>query len=285
MKKAILLIGCISLGWGLSGTAVYADASLRVQPLQYQESLQKGERKKGFIDVSNPMSQPAKVTFTVEGFRQIDNDGNLAFYPDEQLRRGIQLDYDAFEIPAKKSLRLYFAVDGTKLPTGDVFAAIFAQTIADAGSASPSVRIGSLLLLTNQTPSAHKAEVTALTAPVLQIGSTLSGRVAVKNTAQANTSSGFFPTVTISLWPFGPTTSIKGPLVFAGNTRQVLFNMPSNQLGIYRLSAAVGDSHKTRWVVIITGTWRWVCVALLGLGVALLALRLAIRQHRRQLQK
>jgi hypothetical protein len=285
MKKLALLIGLIGLAWSMMETPVYADASLRVQPLQYQESLQKGERKKGFIDVSNPMSQAVKVKFTVEGFRQIDNTGNLAFYPDEQLRQGIQLDYDAFEIPAKKSLRLYFVVDGTKLPTGDVFAAIFAQTIAEAGSASPSVRIGSLLLLTNQTPSAHEAEVVALTAPLLQLGSTLNGQVAIKNSAKANTSSGFFPTLTISLWPFGPTTSIKGPLVFAGNTRQVPFSLPSNQLGVYKLSASVGGSRQERWVVVVTGMWRWVGMALIGLVLAMLALRLAMRQYRRQLQK
>jgi hypothetical protein len=285
MKKIALLIGFIGLAWGMTEAPVYADASLRVQPLQYQESLRKGERKKGFIDVSNPTSQAVKVKFAVEGFRQIDNDGNLAFYPDEQLRKGIQLDYDAFEIPAKKSLRLYFIADGTKLPTGDVFAAIFAQTIAEAGGASPSVRIGSLLLLTNQTPSEHKAEVGALTAPILQIGSTLNGRVAIKNSARANTSSGFFPTVTISLWPFGSTTSIKGPLVFANNTRQVSFNLPSNQLGIYKLSASVGSSRQERWVIVITGMWRWVGVAIVGLALAILALRFAIRQHRRELRK
>jgi len=285
MKQRLLIIAFIGLLSCMTGTSVYADASLRVQPLQYRESLQKGERKKGFIDVSNPMSQSAKVKFTVEGFRQIDNKGNLTFYADEQLRQGIQLDYDVFEIPAKKALRLYFVADGTKLPTGDVFAAIFAQTVAETGSASPSVRLGSLLLLTNQTPAAHNAKVTALSVPVLQIGSTLDGQVSIKNSAPANTSNGFFPTITISLWPFGPSNSVKGPLVFAGNTRHVAFHLPSNQIGVYRLSASINGSHQERWVVAITGIWRWVGIAAIVMALAIVALRVAIQQHRRHIQR
>jgi hypothetical protein len=261
----LIIVGVVCFG----GSSAYADSSLRIQPLQYEESLQKGEHKKGFVDVSNPLPQSTKVMFSVEGFRQIDNKGNLTFYTDDQLRQGIQLDYDTFEIPAKKTLRLYFIIDGTKLPSGDVFAAIFAQTVADANvTALPSVRVGSLLILTNGTPAARDAAVVQLTTPLLQIGPTLNGQISIKNTASPQTSNGFFPHVTIRLWPFGPQYDIKGSFVYAGNTREVAFHEANSMFGVYKVSVTVGASHKERWVLLITGMWRWIVPALVVVAVA-----------------
>ncbi|MEO7904923.1 MAG: hypothetical protein ABIR91_03970, partial [Candidatus Saccharimonadales bacterium] len=179
-------------------SSVEAEASLQVQPLQYVETLKKAERKKGFIDVTNPQPVEVGIELDVQGFRQVDNDGNLSFYDDQQLRDAIQLDYASIRIPAHRTLRLYFAVDGTKLPVGDVFAVIFAKIVNDRRTgAEPSVQVGTLLLLTNQTPGARQARVTSLQAPLLQFGSTLRGQVTLQNTAPANTSSGFFPEFTV----------------------------------------------------------------------------------------
>jgi hypothetical protein len=280
MKKRALLIGCVSLGWVLTGTSAYADASLRVQPLQYQESLQKGERKKGFIDVSNPMSQVTKVKFTVEGFRQIDADGNLAFYPDEQLRQGIQLDYKEIEVPAKKTLRLFFIVDGAKLPTGDVFAAIFAQTTPDQEVMMPAVRVGSLLILTNGTPGVRQAKIESLTMPLLQFGNSIRGEVKVKNTAPVSSASGFFPEITLRTWPFGSAQIVKSPLIYAGNSRTISFNQPSNQVGVYKMTASYGASYSDRWVIVVTGIWRWLLPVILLAGLSGFSLRKTIYRRR-----
>ena len=262
---------------------VAAEGSLQVQPLQNEASLQKGERKKGFIDVTNPRPVDTKVKFSVAGFKQVDTAGNLSFYDSEQLRAGIGLDYDEYTIPAHKTLRLFYIIDGTKLPTGDVFAAIFAQTINElTGSASSSVRVGSLLILTNGTPGARQAEVTKINAPWLQTGSDVNGKLIIKNTAPSDSSSGFFPDITIGLWPFGQTTSIKGPLVFAGNSREAKFSLPSNQLGIYKLTASYGESKKTQWMLVITGVWRWVVLVLVTiLPAAIFSSILYVRRRRR----
>ena len=265
---------------------VAAEGSLQVQPLQNEASLQKGERKKGFIDVTNPRPVDAKVKFSVAGFKQVDTTGNLSFYDSEQLRAGIGLDYEVYTIPAHKTLRLFYIIDGTKLPTGDVFAAIFAQTINEStGSASSSVRIGSLLILTNGTPGARQAEVTKIDALWLQTGSDVSGKLTIKNTAPADSSSGFFPDITIGLWPFGQTTSIKGPLVFAGNSREAKFSLPSNQLGIYKLTASYGESKKTQWMLVITGVWRWVVLVLVTILPAAIFSSILYTRRRRRIKK
>lgn len=266
----------------LDGSSVLADSSLQLQPLQYIETLRDGERKRAYVDVMNPTPQPVEVKFNVQAFKQIDSNGTLAFYDDQKITNGILLDYSKIEIPAKKTLRLYFIVDGSKLPTGDVFAAIFAQTDPGVTSGTPSVRIGTLLILTNGTPSVHHAEIVKLQVPWLQIGTTVTGIVAVKNTAPKAASSGFFPVVNVAVWPFGETASVKGPLLFAGNTRELTFNESSNKFGVYKISARYGTSQKSQWVVLVTGFWRWVIVSVIGLAlVGWLGYDLVRRRHGR----
>jgi hypothetical protein len=241
----------------LTAPLVHAEPTLGLQPLQYTETLKKGERKKAFIDITNPSSQPATVQFTSQAFRQVDDKGTLSFYDDDKIRSGILLDYSEMEIPAKKTLRLYFIVDGAKLPTGDVFAVIFAQTKPVETTSVPAVRVGTLLILTNGTPGARQATVESLTTPLLQIGDRVTGEIKIKNTAPASTASGFFPQITISMWPFGPSSTVTGPLIYAGNTRTIVLDQPSSQLGIYKLRASYGSSYKDHWVILITGVWRW----------------------------
>jgi len=285
MKYWLGLLLCLGIVLSMQ-QSVAAEGSLQVQPLQNEASLQKGERKKGFIDITNPRPVDTKVKLSVAGFKQVDTAGNLSFYDSEQLRAGIMLDYEEYTIPANKTLRLFYIVDGTKLPTGDVFAAIFAQTINEStGSAASSVRIGSLLILTNETPGARQAEITKINAPWLQTGADVHGKVTIKNTAPPSSSSGFFPDVTIGLWPFGQTTSIKGPLVFAGNSREAKFALPSNQLGIYKLTASYGESKKTQWMLVVTGVWRWVALALVTILPVTIFGAVYYLRHRRRTRK
>lgn len=265
----------------LAAPSVYAEPVLGLQPLQYVETLKKGERKQGFIDVTNPSSQPAIVQFNVQGSRQVDNKGTLSFYSDEKISQGILLDYQEKEIPAKKTLRLFFVVDGTKLPTGDVFAAIFAQTKPEQAGMMPSVRIGTLLILTNGTPGARQANIESFTAPIVQTGKSIHGEIKIKNTAPANTASGFFPKITVSMWPFGPTNEITGPLIYAGNTRTVTLDQSSSQLGIYKVTANYTDSSKSRWMIVVTGVWRWVLLATLTIISLAIIAHILIKKGRR----
>lgn len=263
----------------LAVAPAYAEPALGVQPLQYTETLKKGERKKAFIDITNPSMQPVTVRLNVQAFKQIDDKGTLSFYDDQKITSGILLDYQEVEIPAKKALRLYFVVDGTKLPTGDVFAAIFAQTKPEQGAGSPAVRVGSLLMLINDTPGVHHAEITQLSMPGLQIGESVTGQVAIKNTAPADVASGFFPSIVISSWPFGASTTLRGPLVYSGITRTVPFSESSSQLGIYKITASFGASHKDVWTVIITGVWRWI---LIGIIVVIVCAGWVFARYRRR---
>lgn len=271
-----LVLGVVILA---TPASAHAEPALGVQPLQYVEGLQKGERKKAFIDISNPSVQEVDVRLNVQAFKQIDDKGTLSFYDDQKISNGILLDYQEVVIPAKKALRLYFIVDGTKLPTGDVFAAIFAQTKPVAGAGAPAVRVGTLLILTNDTPGARQAEITQFNVPRLQIGTKTTGRVSIKNTAPNGTASGFFPTVTISSWPFGKTITMHTPLIYTGMTRTATFEEPGSQLGIYRLTASIGTSHKEVWTVVITGIWRWVLIAIIVLLAA--SIWLFVRYRRR----
>lgn len=259
---------------------VSAEAALGLQPLQYQETLKKGEVKKAYIDVTNPSGQSVTTSFSVQGFKQVDDKGNLAFYDDQRLREGIRLDYDEVEIPARKTLRLYFIVDGSKLPRGDVFAVIFATTKPEQGAVSPSVRLGTLLILANETPGARQASIELLHMPLVQIGESLNGEVKVKNTAPANTASGFFPEIKLSTWPFGPVHTIKAPLVYAGNTRTVTINKESNLFGIFKVTASHGESRKDAWIILVTGVWRWVSIVLVVIVAVLVVGLVWWRRHK-----
>ena len=285
MKK--LLVACCGLILALQGVVAHAaEPSLQLQPLQYVETLQKGERKRGFIDITNTQSEAIDVALSVEGFRQIDDKGNLEFFDDERLRNGIQLDLKDAQIPPRKTLRLFFVADSTKLPAGDVFAAIFAKTVsAKASGADMSVRLGSLLMITNGSPGARQAKIESLSAPWVQLGTTLAGEVTIKNTASSTSASGFFPRIQLTLWPVGGTKTISSPLVYAGNTRTVKFSFPSNQVGIVRLRASYQDSSQERWIVVVTGYWRWVMAVLVGAGIGAAAWLILRYIKRHSMQK
>ena len=285
MKYWIAVFISVTLFALIGGSSVFADTSLQLQPLEYRESLKKGESKKGFIDVTNPLSVPTDVSFHVQGFRQINDKGELTFYTDPQLSSAIQLDYNDAQIPAKKTLRLYFIIDGSKLPTGDVFAAIFAKnTVAVIGDAVPSVQIGTLLLITNETPALHQATITHVDVPWLTIGESVKGKIGIKNIAPRDSSNGFFPKIVLDVWPLGATRTLTGPLIYSGNTREVVFSEFNNRFGIYRLSATHGDSHSSHWIIVITGVWRWIAPTTLGMLI-ITSLLLMRRRHRRTAHK
>ena len=263
-QRAVVLIGFAALL--LVGQPVGAE-SLRVQPLQYKTELKKGERKKGFIDVTNPSNVSIEAKFYVQGFRQVDNKGNLTFFKSEQLEKGLLLDYESVEIAARKTLRLFFIADGTKLPTGDVFGVIFAETLPLMQTgAKTAVRVGSLIMLTNQTPGSREAEITDLTVPFFQIGNSVRGSMVVKNPAPKGQATGHFPDITVGVSPWGKAVEHRGPLIFAGIARTVDFEQPSNAFGVYQVKVQANNAAKTATVFLITGWWQ-VVAPLLLLGV------------------
>lgn len=259
MRRWLVVVGAVlmALQAPLVAQAI-AQPSLKIQPLQHVDTLTKGENKRGYVDITNVQSAAVDVELSVQGFRQIDNQGTLKFYDDERLAQGIQLDLSNAQIPAHKTLRLFFTADSTKLPTGDVFAAIFARITSEPGKGSAStVRLGSLLILTNGTPGERKTDITKLDTAIFQFGRGVDGQVSIKNTADPQTASGFFPDVTVDIWPFGPITTLHGPLVYAGNTRTVSFRVGGDFIGIYKVTAAYEGRGVSHWVMAVTGFWQW----------------------------
>lgn len=255
-----LIIICTVAAVVQGGSVAYAadQPALRIQPLQHTDTLAPGERKQGYVDIANVQPQAIDVDLSVQGFRQTDDKGTLVFFDDPRLAQGIQLDLHNAQIPARKTLRLFFVADGTKLPTGDVFAAIFARvTSGVAKGSAPSVRLGSLLILTNGTPGARQADITGLRVAMLQAGSGIDGQISIKNTADPKTASGFFPDIAVQVWPFGPTTTLHSPLVYAGNTRTVSFRMDGNFFGVYKVAGTYAGHGAARWILAVTGFWRW----------------------------
>lgn len=273
--KWLVLSVIVSIGYALFFSVPTGAQTLRIQPLEYRTNLKTGEIQKGFIDITNPGDKSSLVRVDVRGFRQIDNQGTLQFYESEQLTAGVLPDLNDFELGPKETVRMFFHVDGSKLPPGDVFAAIFAtaQETDTKSGAHQTVRAGTLLSIVNQTPGSRDAHITDLNIPFFQFGSHLSGSYTVKNTAKQNEATGFYPAITIVIHPFKAEYKQPVKLVFAGISRDSSFTIEESRLGFYKVSVTHAGSMKERWVFMATGAWfvraivGLICSTLLIVGV------------------
>lgn len=274
-----VVILCATLGF-IPATA-HAEG-LKIQPTLLRDSLNQGERKKGYIDISNPEKAPVAVKFSVETFRQVDDQGSLGFQKDDRVSAGVKLDLDNAELAPKDVLRLYYMIDGTKLPTGDVFAVIFAETTPSLkqNTTQLSARVGTLLVLSNGTPSSHTADVTELNVPAFQFGEALRANVMIKNSAPAGQATGFFPDLTLSMWPYGDKR-LEGPLVFAGHSRAVSIYQPGNYFGLTRVEIGSGMSKKSGYTFLVTGWFRWGVFLLMAIlsGILLAVIKWRSKQE------
>lgn len=263
-----------------SGLVSASDASalgLKVAPLEYKTTLAKNERKRGFIDVSNPTGSPLNVNVTVRGFRQVKDDGSLQFYEDPLISSGISPELSSIELEPNAAVRMFFTVNGTKLPQGDVYATVFFSTSPGTFTqgVTDAVRVGTLLSITNQTPGERKAEVTGLDVPFFNFGTTINGSYTVRNTG--NPDSGFYPEVTTTV--SGNEQKKDSLLVFGGRERRnnVSFDVG---YGIHIASVRYGESEK-RTVFVNMAPWHLI-VLVLVLVVGSVELLLLRRRHRKQ---
>lgn len=242
---------------GLYSTLVSA-ASLKIAPLEYSTVLAENESKKGFIDISNPTGRAMTVVSSVQAFRQTDDNGSLTFFDDEIIEKGVKLDLDEFILNPRESLRMYFIVDGSVLPSGNVFAAIFFTsnpTIANVG-VGQAVRLGTILSVQNGTPSEQKSQLTQFSVPFIQWGNALSASYTVKNIGDPRKTTGFYPTISVSLEPLPRNTTVKSPLVFAGRSRSEDIKLPHNRFGVYKVTAATNGSPPiSQWVLLLSPVW------------------------------
>lgn len=244
--------------------------ALQVKPLLVNEKLKVAEVKKGYIDIANPLSVPVSVKTSVQAFRQIDNQGNLEFYDSKEITAGITPDLDEFELGPREALRMYYLVDGRKLPQGDIFASLFftANNSGDVSGVKNTARVGTLLVLENGTPGSRKAEIDMSTIPSLQIRDGVRGDFTLTNPADPQKTSGFFPDITLRLAPFTHEVKVDGPLLMAGSSRQVAVSLPNNRIGPYKLTVIAGDTVQSKWLFLITGWWRWVVPIVFIAGLA-----------------
>lgn len=281
--RRVLAMGILSvLMTTLVMTGSTASAiGLKVQPLQYKAAVKNGENLQGFIDVSNPSSVAVNVSVSVQGFRQINNDGGLEFYQDERLSAGIRPEQSSLELGSREAIRLYFTIAGKTLPQGDIHAALFFTTEpAQAQSGvGQSVRVGTLLSLVNETPGVRKATLTGFSAPLLQLDDTINGEYRIKNTGPKDT--GFYPTVEVTAWPNGSARQVEGSLVFGGRERTNDVTYKTGY-GIHRINVKYGQSSASRWVISVAP---WMVVLGLFVLVIVAIELLLIKRRRKSLNK
>lgn len=264
--RRLTIVAVLALSLFVQQTA--GAISLKINPPDYRVTLKSGEKQKGVIDVGNPSGAAVKVTTSVQGFRQIDDQGNLEFYDDPKVSEGVRLDLDNFELGPNETMRMYFLVDGTKLPEGDVYAAVFFTTVPSDRSVgvTQSVRLGTLLSIINGRPGERKADITKLDVPFVQFGDQVTGSYAVKNTSDPKTKSGFYPDVRITMNPFETKQTNTSKLVFAGRERVNDFTVNSSRFGFYKVRVEYNGSAHEAWVLVLNP------VGLIIFGLAIVAM-------------
>lgn len=259
MKKA-LIVAYIIAGSFLIVSSVGA-SSIKVAPLKYEQKLTPGKTLVGAVDISNPSDSVQKYTASVRAFRQINEDGELQFYEDSAITQGIEVDQPAFSLGAHQVARIFFSINPDKLPKSGIYAAVLFNTNPDQPSTATrlatSVSSGTLLILDNSLDSEESGEVVNLQAKFWQFGSGLAVITTYKNTGSGDNGIAFNPQLSIKSVPWGKPLNQTGPLVFAGNQRQVNLIKPGSYFGVLPLQitdVASGES-KTKWVFAITGYW------------------------------
>lgn len=270
----------------LAPAAALADVpSLQVAPLSYSGNLKPGVVASGYVDVANPGDETITIVSSVQGFRQIDTHGDLAFYSSSTLSNAIKVGLPSFQLGPREAIRVTFTVNAAKLPQGGVYAAIFFRTQpapqqSDNSFVVQSANVGTLLILTNGGPGAHRGAFTNFTLPAVQLGSGLSGMVRFQNTDRSLTAVAFKPKFGTRIYPWGKLTSFTSGLVLPGVTRQFSFSRPGSFFGIIPLTvtdASTGD-HATRWVLAVTGVYRFLVP--LGLLILIAAVVFLVRRRR-----
>ncbi|HWT39846.1 MAG TPA: hypothetical protein VN081_01040 [Dongiaceae bacterium] len=254
---------------GVYATPAAAD-SLSIAPTEYKASLATGESKKGFVDVVNPAATATEIKLHVQAFRQVDDQGSLQFYDDATIAKGVKLDLTDVTLGPHEGVRVYFLLDGTQLPAGDVFAAIFASTVSASNTVEsvPSAQVGTLLLLENGPAPAHHAIISNLSANWLQIGTAISMKMNVTNTDLADGAAlGFIPRITFEFKPYSQQT-VDGPLLFARRTRVVDYSQKGSYFGPVLLRATVDGQTQTKLIFAMTGYWQWLAPMIIVLLIA-----------------
>jgi len=250
MMRFSLAILVAVLGWSVFVPSYVSAAALKVAPLEYRTTLKKGEKQKGFIDISNPSPETVKVQVSVQAFRYIDDKPTLEFYDNEQLSAGVRTDLNSFTLKSRQAIRMFFQIDGLKLPSGDVYATIFftTQPAKQQNGVSQQVKLGTLLSIVNGTPGSRKATITKLDVPFIQIGEEINGSYTMYNPADPRKNTGFYPETSVKLWPGSKEKNETAKLLFAGRSRTNEIQFKDIGFGLHRVRVIFGKESKDAWV-------------------------------------
>lgn len=236
---------------------------IKVTPLKYEETLEVGEQKTGYVDVANPNDSAVLVRTSVEGFRQINNQGDLEFFEDERLEAGINIDLDQFELGPREAARIQFDVNTNNLPEGGVYAALFFETDAqeitgDISSIGTTARVGTLLILQNGEGEVS-GEISELSIPFWQFGTSITGGLSFYN-EEGERAIGFNPALTMKITPWGERADQEGGLVLPGVTRDFALERRGDYIGILPITIHddVTGHEASAWVFAVTGLWRFI---------------------------
>jgi hypothetical protein len=277
VKQKVILALFMAITFGIFAPMQVNALGLKVAPLEYKTTLQEDERKQGFIDISNPSTQPVSVKTSVQAFKQINNQGGLQFFEDKHIEKGITLDLSKFELGPRQAVRMPFVIDGTNLPAGDVYAAVFFTTEPKkkTNGVGQLVRVGTLLSIVNKTPGQRSAELTKLQLPFVQLNENASGSYSIKNSSSAG---GFYPEVSITSWPGGEDKKVQSSLLFSGHERSNDFTINTGY-GIHLVEVSYGSSKKSAWVI-TAAPWM---IMLLGVIIIIGLVELILIKKRRKL--
>ncbi len=250
--------------------------TISVSPLKYQDSLTGSTSKLGFVDVSNPSDSTISLKSEVSAFRQINLAGDLQFYQDAAISRGITVSASEFDLGPREAVRVAFTIDPNKLPKGGVYGAIFFATVPKPTSVSgniimQSAKAGTLLILDNGGAGKKSGTISSLKSAFFQFGNGIKGTIQYANVGEAPRAIAYNPTVSVRAAWWGRRTYLNGPLVFPGNKREFSFSKAGSYVGLIPLLVTDKDTGKSHvsLVFAITGYWR--VVGLLMLVVIIVA--------------
>jgi hypothetical protein len=262
----------------LAGRAEAAVPVLKISPLKYEEHLELGKLKQGFIDASNPTGSAVHVRYQVQAFRQVlDGKGELEFYDDPRIEAAITPATPEFDLGPREAIRTFFTIDPNKLGTGGAYVAVFLRTVAAGAEVTQiqtSARVGTLLILDVGGDGLRTGEISQVSLPGVIYGHhSLEVGYVYANTGTARKSLAFAPVLDAALG--GSHRQTRGPLVFPLHSRSgsVRFDL-GNRLGLVKVvirDTTGGGTKVARWVVLVTGFWAWLVPVLVVGLVALVS--------------
>jgi hypothetical protein len=260
-----------------------AALGLKIAPLQYKTTLEKDERKQGFIDISNPSASAVVVDVEVQALRQTNDSGQLEFYDDPQVAFGLTPELKTFQLESREAIRMFFTADGTKLPEGDIHAAMMFSTEPPKQKAGvgQNVRVGTIISIINGNVGPRQADIVSVTLPFFTTSQDVTGEYRIKNTSDEQ-SSGFYPEVTIAASSVA-TKKDEASLLFGGRTRVNEFTVTGLGVGLHTVRVSYGDSAIERKIIVLP-VWVMIVLAIVVL-VVLTELYLLKRKRRKKVHQ